>query len=137
MRLYLIDSNVVIDYKAKRIPAENLDFISQIFEKDFHISVAVEIEVLGFNTNPEATAEMEEFIAGATIFQLDESVTRRTIELRRRYKLKLGDAIIAATALEYNLTLITHNIADFKRIDGLTLLNPYDPIAPETSEAKN
>jgi predicted nucleic acid-binding protein len=129
---YLIDSNAIIDYRLNRIPAENIGFMDHVFTQDFfQISVAAKIEVLGFNTSPEATAEMEEFIAGATIFQLDESVTRRTIELRRRYKLKLGDAIIAATALEYNLTLITHNVADFKRVDGLSILNPYDPIAPE------
>jgi predicted nucleic acid-binding protein len=128
MRLHLIDSNVIIDFKANRIPPENLPFLKQVFNEDFHISVAVEIEVLGFNTSPEGTVELEEFIAGATIFQLDEPITRRTIDLRRRYKLKLGDAIIAATALEYNLTLITHNVADFKRVDGLSILNPYDPI---------
>jgi predicted nucleic acid-binding protein len=48
--------------------------------------------------------------------------------LRRMYKkLKLGDAIIAATALEHNLALITRNIADFRNIAGLRVLDPHRP----------
>jgi predicted nucleic acid-binding protein len=40
--------------------------------------------------------------------------------------MKLGDAIIAATAIVYNLVLITRNVDDFKFIPNFTLLNPYD-----------
>lgn len=57
---------------------------------------------------------------------LDDAITERAIALRRKYKkLKLGNAIIAATAIEHNLTLITHNIADFKNIAGLNIRNSY------------
>jgi predicted nucleic acid-binding protein len=131
MGSYLVDSNAIIDHRMNRIPAENLAFIERVFTQEFQISVAVEIEILGFNGEPQEMAEMEGYISRATVFQLDKPVIKRTIDLRRRYKLKLGDAIIAATALEHDLTLITHNVADFKRVDGLIILNPYDPIAPE------
>jgi len=40
--------------------------------------------------------------------------------------MKLPDAIIAATALVYDLTLVTRNVADFKNIDRLKLVNPWD-----------
>ena len=123
---YLIDSNVLIDYVAERIPAENTGFIEQIFEQQFLISVIVKIEVLGFNDVPHKMAAMEEFVDWAHVIPLDEHVTLQTIMLRRKYKkLRLGDAIIAATALEHNLTLITHNTADFKNIDNLNILDPY------------
>ena len=36
----------------------------------------------------------------------------------------LGDAIIAATAMVHNLTLVTHNTEDFRWIAGLELLDP-------------
>ena len=39
---------------------------------------------------------------------------------------KLPDAIIAATAINHNLILITRNVADFKKITRLKVLNPYD-----------
>jgi len=40
--------------------------------------------------------------------------------------MKLGDAIIAATAIADNLILITRNVDDFKFIPNLKVLNPYE-----------
>ncbi|CAN5393106.1 hypothetical protein BH10BAC3_BH10BAC3_30350 [soil metagenome] len=39
--------------------------------------------------------------------------------------MKLGDAIIAATALVHNLTLLSPNTADFKNITGLVVIDPH------------
>jgi predicted nucleic acid-binding protein len=70
---------------------------------------------------------MEEFINTATVLPLNESVTKQAILLRRDYKkLKLGDAIIAATAITNNLTLISHNTKDFINIEGLKLVDIYE-----------
>ncbi len=41
-------------------------------------------------------------------------------------KIKLPDAIIAATALHYDLTLLSRNEKDFNWVDGLTLENPWE-----------
>ena len=38
--------------------------------------------------------------------------------------MSLGDALIAATALELGLTLVTHNVRDYRWIAGLELLDP-------------
>lgn len=52
---------------------------------------------------------------------------QKTIHLRRVCKkLKLGDAIIAATGLAYNFALVTRNTKDFKNIEGLEVLNPNE-----------
>jgi predicted nucleic acid-binding protein len=40
------------------------------------------------------------------------------------HKLKLPDAIIAATAIDNNFTLIADNDADFKKVPGLKYINP-------------
>ncbi|WP_256565294.1 PIN domain-containing protein [Dyadobacter chenhuakuii] len=50
----------------------------------------------------------------------------KAAEIRKLHNLKLPDAIIAATAMVYNLTLVTRNTKDFSNISGLTLINPYD-----------
>jgi predicted nucleic acid-binding protein len=50
----------------------------------------------------------------------------KTIELRRKYKRKLPDIIIAATAIVHNLTIATRNVADFQNIDNLSVWNPWD-----------
>ena len=123
---YLIDSNVIIDYTSGRLPENGSDFVEQIFNSNFLISVIVKIEVLGFDDIPYKIAEMEDFISMAEIIPLDAKITDTAIKLRRKYKkLKLGDAIIASTALAYQLILITHNVADFKNIPELEILNPY------------
>jgi predicted nucleic acid-binding protein len=48
------------------------------------------------------------------------------IELCQLHKMTLGDSLIAATALEHQLTLATRNIDDFKWITSLQLVNPVD-----------
>lgn len=50
----------------------------------------------------------------------------QTILIRRQYKIKLPDAIIAATALVHNLILVTRNTSDFKNIPELQLINPWE-----------
>lgn len=123
---FVVDSNVIIDYAANRFSTTAANFVEDVFNYDFLISVAVKIEVLGFNDVPEKLAAMEEFVDNATVIPLDQAVTKQTIELRRLYKkLKLGDAIIAATALVHQLTLLTRNIDDFKNIDGLNIIDPH------------
>lgn len=123
---YLIDSNVIIDYTALRLPEKGSDFVENLFDTDFLISVATKIEVLGFNDVPEKLLAMEEFVNSATTLSLDELVTKQTINLRREYKkLKLGDAIIAATALVHNLIVISRNVSDFKNITGLEVIDPH------------
>ncbi|AYQ34414.1 PIN domain-containing protein [Runella sp. SP2] len=53
------------------------------------------------------------------------SVVEASIEIRKRHKTKLPDAIIAATALVYGLVLISRNVSDFKSIDGLQVIDPH------------
>ena len=49
----------------------------------------------------------------------------QAIHLRQQKKMKLGDAIIAATAVAYGIPLVTRNEDDFKYIAGLDLRNPF------------
>jgi predicted nucleic acid-binding protein len=114
------------DYLAERIPQAGYDFVEQIFTEQFLISVIVKIEVLGYNNIPHKMEAMENFVAMSHTIPLDDYITQRTIELRRKHKkLNLGDAIIAATALEHQLVLLTRNVDDFKSVSGLQIINPY------------
>ena len=86
------------------------------------LSVISEIELLSF---PGITSSEEQqirsFIKDCTVLFLTENVKNKTIALRRSYKIKLPDAIIAATAIENNLQLITAD-KGFKQITELNLM---------------
>jgi predicted nucleic acid-binding protein len=50
----------------------------------------------------------------------------QAITLRQQRKMSLGDSLIAATALAYEIPLATRTVKDFDWISGLTLINPID-----------
>jgi predicted nucleic acid-binding protein len=122
---YLIDTNVVIDYLGNKISNEGLQFMNTVVDAIPNISVITKIEVLGFNTTDEQYQILTDFMDDAIIFELTEEVADLCIGLRKTYKSKLPDAIIAATALAAKATLITRNTSDFKNIKGLNLIDPY------------
>jgi predicted nucleic acid-binding protein len=123
---YLIDTNVISHLFADKLPPDGKAFVSTVINVEFIISVVVEIEVLTYHDLPNKMQLIEEFISLATILPLNNEVTKKAIELRRKYrKLALADAIIAATTLVNQLVLITNNEKDFLNIKGLKVLNPY------------
>jgi toxin FitB len=79
------------------------------------------IELLGQNTNRRE--QLHIFVEACLIYDLTEEIILKTIALRKSRKIKIPDAIIAATALIYDLILITHNIRDFESISNLQLLD--------------
>lgn len=91
------------------------------------ISVITHIEVFGF---PEISRTEEkllnDFVSIALIYPLDIDVAKKSIEIKKKTRIKLPDAVIAATALIHDLVLISRNLADFDKITGLTVLNPHD-----------
>lgn len=55
---------------------------------------------------------------------VDRAVAERAGRLRRESGLRTPDALIAATALEQRLTLVTRNVRDFQSIRGLKVQAP-------------
>jgi predicted nucleic acid-binding protein len=124
--MYLLDTNTIIDYLKGSLPAGGMLMVSNVADTDPAMSVISKIELLGFRTpaqNEEALAEA--FVEGSMIFNLTEDIINQTIILRKLHSIKLPDAIIAATALVNNLTIITRNISDFDKIPGLKYVNPH------------
>ena len=69
----------------------------------------------------ELDKKAKAFISYATLFELDNSIAQRTIVLRRKFKTKTPDAIIAATALVNNMSVVTNNRSDFEAL-GLEVI---------------
>ena len=119
---FLIDTNVIIEYISGILPKGSAEVAYDAIENDFNISVINRIEILG---HPAANDELSDFLGLAHQYELTPAVTEKTIELRKTYKIKLPDAIIAATALLNSLTLITRDTNDFRKINGLKVIAPY------------
>jgi predicted nucleic acid-binding protein len=122
---YLIDTNVVIDYLGNKLPASGMDFMNTVIDAVPNISVVTKIEVLGFNAPEQHYQLLTNFIHDATVLDLSNNVVEASIDIRKKHKTKLPDAIIAATALVYDLVLISRNTSDFKNIDGLQVIDPH------------
>jgi len=119
---YLIDTNSLIDAQMNRLPKSGLEFLAKVLNEDFIISFITYIEYLGYK---EITKSSEEFISLASVIEIDKSTIDACIQLRKNYKIKLPDAIIAATALVNNYILITNNEKDFVSINNLKIVNPH------------
>ncbi|WP_048150090.1 type II toxin-antitoxin system VapC family toxin [Thermococcus sp. AM4] len=126
---FLIDTNILIYYLADAIPEEELSKVEEILRKSFNISIITKIEFLGWKGHtPEGFEKSKEFISFANIIPLTDEIADVAIELRRKVSIKLPDAVIAATALVHNLTLVTRNVKDFEKIEGLRIYNPFEKV---------
>ncbi len=117
---YLIDTNVIIYFAGNLLPPKGRKFVAEILDSEPNISVITKIELLGSDKSNDAIRSL---IENAQIHGLDDEIVEKTISLRRTYKTKLPDAIIAATATVYNLTLITADKKDFQ-MRNVEVINP-------------
>ena len=120
----LLDSNILI-YGAKgAVPA--LDAI--LDRADLAAASITRIETLGYHRlSSLERLWLETAFERMNILLLDELVAARVIALRQERKMALADAIIAATALVHEMPLVTRNIADFKHVARLKLIDPFAP----------
>jgi toxin FitB len=121
----LVDTNILI-YHTEGMKEASDFLVGVINEGHFNISILTKIEFLGWSRHTaEGFDKCRRLVEAANVFPVGDAVGNRAIELRRRQDIKLADAVIAATALVGNLRLATRNVADFRGIEGLEILNPF------------
>lgn len=124
---YLWDSNTAIYFLQKQFPPATEKFIEGLLAESLPtISAITEIELLCWKTTSDDDLQLlTDFINDVTIFELEKAIKLKTAEIRKTNRIKLPDAIIAATALVHELTLVTRNVKDFDQIRGLKVINPW------------
>ena len=117
----LIDSNIII-YSAY----PNYAYLRPlVMDKSNFASAISMVEVLGFiDISPEEKAYFTSVFNVLNVIMIDDQITERAIEIRQKQKIKLGDLLIASTALVHQLEVNTRNVSDFQKITGLTVVNP-------------
>lgn len=122
---YLIDTNTVSDYLLNSFDTNETFFLDEIVNKTPTISFITQIELLSWKTDVQIETLIKDFISICRIITISDEITNNCVKIRRFKNIKTPDAIIAATALTLDYTIITNNTKDFDNIDGLKVLNPY------------
>jgi len=126
MERYLIDTNVIFVYFSSSLPAISLQFMDSVIDAVPNLSVITQIELLCWKTDAVKEQRVKDFITESEVLDIIPDVIMHCVKIRRDNKVKTPDAIIAATAIANDYTLISNNDKDFKRIKGLKYLNPND-----------
>jgi toxin FitB len=123
---FLIDTNILIYVFAKKMSSEMAEKMGRVFQDSFVISVINKMEFLGWKEASDSEIEQaRNFISNAEVLSIDDAVIEKTIALKRKMKMKLPDAIIAATCLTHSLGLLTRNVKDFSGIQNLNVSDPF------------
>ncbi len=120
--MLLLDSNIII-YATQ----PGFDDLRDLIRNNNSVtSIISKVETLGYHRLAE---DDQRFIIKLfneiNLVGLTETIADIAIRLRQEKSLSLGDALIAATALALDLTLVTRNETDFRHIKGLKLINPF------------
>ena len=127
MNKVLIDTDILIDHlrgldKAK----EYLKKIESGKVKGV-ISVITEAELSAGESMRDILVQMKvrRLVRILEKVEVTSEIAWKAGELRRDYKCRLMDALIAATAMKLNLKLVTRNVKHYERIKGLEIEEPY------------
>ena len=108
----LFDTNILIDFLGGRPEAKR--------EIDLHteraISIVTWMEVM-VGATPETEARLRAFLSGFEVIDIDQDVAELAVDLRRRHRIKLPDALIWAAARRRGALLVTRNTRDFPADD--------------------
>lgn len=118
----VLDTNILI-YLSKKQLDLNILFLENT---TYSISVISKIELLGYEfKNAQELNIITELINALNVISLNDDIVQLTIELRKKHRIKIPDAIVYATAQSLDGTLYTNNVADFNNInEKVALVNP-------------
>jgi toxin FitB len=107
----LVDTDVLIDHLRGHTELRTGDHL-------VHVSVITRCELFaGTSASTVISTLLEPFRE----LPVDRAIAERAGRIRRETGVKTPDALIAATAIEHRLGLVTHNDKDFKQVRGLRI----------------
>ena len=132
--MFLVDTNVISEFRRPKPHGAVIAWASEVDDGDLHISAVTLGEIQrGIEiTRRQDEAKAAEIEAWADLLADTYNVVAVDGPTFRRWaRLMQGvantvyeDALIAATAIEHDLTIVTRNVKDFQRF-GVRLLNPF------------
>lgn len=103
---FLIDTCTIIKYLQESFSHKSLLFLDEILDNECQISFITQIELLSRKTTNKSDYKiLEDFINSSRIFYINNQIISKTVEIRKLTKVKIPDAMIAATAISNDFTL--------------------------------
>jgi predicted nucleic acid-binding protein len=121
----LFDTNIFIYHFNNQLTESGTALLREGIAGEGAYSVITRIEVLGYRQSESAENQAKQLLSKLVELPLTSEIAERTIAIRKSLRIKVPDAIIAATALEYSLQLVSRNEEDFSQIQDLQLVNPF------------
>jgi hypothetical protein len=102
-------SNIVADTLLIINFFNGINGVKNLIEgRSLFISLITEIEILSFpDLSDSDKIKIKEFLSQCYIIDIDTNIKNLTIDIRSNNKIKLPDAVIAATAIYFDLPLFT------------------------------
>jgi predicted nucleic acid-binding protein len=123
--LYLVDTDVLIDVSRNNEAA--IDFLDQLGDS-WSISIITALELIVGARNKKEVTQIDQLAAAYSAIPLTAKVGNSSYDLLRQFAkshgLRVFDSLIAATAIEEDLTLVTRNKKHFQMISNLKLEIP-------------
>ncbi len=123
----VIDSNILIDAMNGIVDAVGFLEEQQIVE--IQISIVSAMELIAGCRNKIEMTELQRFFQKCSFLPVTVTISQVAFQLMESFYLSHGltlpDALIAATAIEHDLTLYTRNTRHFRMIPQLEISQPY------------
>jgi predicted nucleic acid-binding protein len=124
MKKVLLDTSVIIE--SIRLKDKSETAVVKLTQGGFQLaaSIITYFEAYAGKSvweKPEARQTVETLLAGMELIGLETTIAQKAGELRAQHSLSAMDALIAATAIQHQLPLVTINLKDFAQVPGLLL----------------
>ena len=121
--MYTLDTNAILYYLKDDVGAVSV--LRDVFAENvpIYVSAVTELELFAYS---DLTAEeellIEELLATISVIPVDSRIARLAALVRRSYRLKVPDSVIAATAMFTGSKLLTRNTRDFRKIPNFIVV---------------
>jgi len=118
--MFLVDSNIIV---YSYLPQH--EYLRKLFLNDsIFVSEVSRVEVLGYyKLTKDEDQYFKDIFNFIPVIVPTQQIFDSAISIRKAYNLKLGDSLIAATALAQELTIYSRNIKDFEKVVNLKCIN--------------
>lgn len=122
--MVILDTNIIIELYKGNIEVRAI--CEELGEENLFINSVVASEFYGGVRDKKELTLIQKHIRKFPLLHINEGISEVALNLMERYCLShhpfIGDMLIAATALHYNVPVYTLNRKDFRHIPKLKLI---------------